>query len=236
MEDRRRERRAISKARAPRDESYWRYGLGLGALIVALAVFNAGSKRLKPGASAPDFELPRVDEAGQTLRLSSLRGTPVVLEVFASWCRICRDAAPRLARAARAERPIRIQFIGMSLDESAETARRTAESWGLPYPVVHDRGEVARRYGVSVLPTLVLIDAEGAIHEIRSGAPDWDALESALARLGGDRKSLGSRPPFGPEVRVVTGPHSSLAGTWGLEPDQPGPSRPGGAAPVGAGL
>jgi peroxiredoxin len=150
-----------------------------GALAVAggMLLF-ARSGGPKVGGKAADFELPLVEGDG-TFRLEDQRGKRVVLEVFASWCGSCRRIAPDLA-ALHGERGKDVVFVGVSVDDSREKALSAKQRWEIPYPVLHDDGSVAKSYGVSMLPTLLVIDEQGEIRHAVNGAPSRSELERWL--------------------------------------------------------
>jgi cytochrome c biogenesis protein CcmG/thiol:disulfide interchange protein DsbE len=158
--------------------------LALGALALWLGRRTSGPE---PGTLATDFALPVVSSERETFRLSEQRGKPVLVEVFASWCSVCRRAAPTLSEVARAPRQREVRFVGVSVDERSEDARAVAREWEIPYAVLHDDGRFARSYQVTLLPTFVLIDAEGKIRRVSSGSPSRKELESWLGELGAAR-------------------------------------------------
>ena len=123
------------------------------------------------GSLAPDFALARVDAPTQSLALRSLRGKPVLLEVFAGWCSSCRKAAPMLAELYRARTGSDVHFVGVSVDESLEQARATVASWKIPYPVLLDDGSFSRDYEIRSLPTFIAIDRAGQVRHVTSGVP-----------------------------------------------------------------
>lgn len=134
------------------------------------------------GASAQPFELPLASGDG-TFRLEEHRGKPVLMEVFASWCGACEHAAPMVDEVYREAVNRGVVFVGVSVDESASAARRVQLSWPISYPVAVDDGKVQRAYGVSLLPTFVLIDKDGTIKRVSSGVPSRRTLSRWLAEL-----------------------------------------------------
>ena len=126
------------------------------------------------GAVATDFDLPLVvdgERGPRTFSLSEHEGEPLLIEVFASWCGVCRRSAPTLAHA-HARYGDQLAFLGVSVDDDYASARRMKRDWGIPYPVAHDSdGAFARAYGVNLLPTFILLDRAGRIREVSSGAP-----------------------------------------------------------------
>jgi Redoxin len=76
-----------------------------------------------------------------------------------------------------------VVFVGVSVDGDANAAKRVQESWPISYPVAVDDGSVQRAYGVSLLPTFVLIDREGTVKRVSSGVPSRRTLSRWLTEL-----------------------------------------------------
>ena len=93
-----------------------------------------------PGEPAPDFELP--DRDGSPVRLSSLRGHPVVLTFVASWCPFSAAAQPHLAALARDYADRGVHVVAVDIEESDEGYARYLGRVDMPFPVLRDaRGE-----------------------------------------------------------------------------------------------
>jgi cytochrome c biogenesis protein CcmG, thiol:disulfide interchange protein DsbE len=167
---------------------YVRYALFFaGAIALAMLLFprRSGPELGKP---AKAFDLPLVDRDGR-VALADVKGQPVLLETFASWCSACRSSAPTLAAAAQASRARPVRFIGVSVDDSPEQARRVKDAWRIPYDVaLDDGGRFSKDYGVRLLPTFVLIDAEGRVRRVATGKPSPSELEGWLAEVGAERR------------------------------------------------
>ncbi|HVJ19746.1 MAG TPA: TlpA disulfide reductase family protein [Polyangiaceae bacterium] len=133
------------------------------------------------GHAAAPIDLPLLLKDGR-FRLDQQRGKPVLVEMFASWCGACRRAAPAFADAYQ-DHGKRVRFVGIMIDEDAETARRAAQSWEIPYDVALDDAGVARAYKVELLPTVVLIDGQGVVRRVWTGAPSRSQLENWLTEL-----------------------------------------------------
>ena len=151
----------------------------LAALVVAVVVAGvAGSGKGKPAvtaapASAPGGALPRqiaanlrdanriVDEplAG---RLARLRGVPVVVNQWASWCPDCRSEFPLFQRLARRYRA-RVAFVGLDSKDGRGAAKAFLARYPVEYPSIFDRGagQAAAIGGGRGWPTTVYYDRRG---------------------------------------------------------------------------
>ena len=117
----------------------------------------------KLGGPAPSFSLRRVDAPG-TLGLASLRGKPVVLNFWASWCIPCKGEASMLERAWQKYRTQGVVFVGVDYHDVTSDARTFLSHHGVTYPTVQDgSGSVADRYGVAAVPETYFIDRKGRL-------------------------------------------------------------------------
>jgi thiol-disulfide isomerase/thioredoxin len=165
------------------------------AALVAGLLSRPGSSPLE-GKPAADFTLPSVtghegsdlaSSGAPRFRLSDHHGTPVLIEVFASWCGTCRRAAPAVAEVAAAKRSRAVEFVGVSVDDTAEVAARAKRLWGIPYDVLLDDGTMTRAYGIKLLPTFILVGSDGAVKKAVSGALSSSELEDWLSDVGATR-------------------------------------------------
>jgi thiol-disulfide isomerase/thioredoxin len=141
-------------------------------------------KHATVGARAPLFSLP-----GRRARvaLRSLRGHPVMMEFFASWCPHCRAMAPILDQAATANP--RLRFVMVS---AAKEPMKTVDHWydtflGQPMTAIlaYDSDQqVSRNYGLAGYPTLAFIDASGTLKELTAGERTPAQIDQSLARIG----------------------------------------------------
>lgn len=135
------------------------------------------------GFPAPDFRLTNVD--GQTRDLAGLKGQPVVLNFWATWCPPCQAEMPALQRLADDYAARGVTVLGINQAETAEQVRGYLEARGIDFPVVLDAdAAVSQAYRVRSLPTTFFIDPYGVIDEIVVGGPLSRALlESKVQQL-----------------------------------------------------
>jgi thiol-disulfide isomerase/thioredoxin len=131
---------------------------------------------------APEFQVTLFDgtvfDFADHLRLD---GRPVLLNLWASWCPPCRQEMPDLDAAA--QRHPEVLFLGVAVEDDAESAATTAGELGVSYPVGFDAdGSVARAFPSPGLPTTFLIDRDGRIIGAVYGGLDADDIDSLLAR------------------------------------------------------
>jgi cytochrome c biogenesis protein CcmG/thiol:disulfide interchange protein DsbE len=153
---------------------------GMAGLLGVL--LTRGGSGPREGAAAKSFQLPLAAGNG-SFRLDEQRGKPVLLEVFASWCGACQHAAPMIDEVYREAQHSGVVFVGVSVDDDPNAARRVQQSWPISYPVAIDDGQVQRGYGVSLLPTFVLIDRDGTVKHVSSGVPSRRTLSRWLSEL-----------------------------------------------------
>lgn len=158
----------------------WAMYAGVAGLFGVLV--TRGGSGPSEGVAAKPFELPLASGAG-AFKLDDHRGKPVLVEVFASWCGACEHAAPMVDEVYKEAQQNGVVFVGVSVDSDAAAARRAAQSWPISYPVVVDDGQVQRGYGVSLLPTFVLIDRDGTVKRVSTGVPSRRTLSRWLSDL-----------------------------------------------------
>ena len=129
------------------------------------------------GFAAPDFSLQ--DASGETVTLSELRGHPLIVNVWASWCPPCRAEMPAMQRVYQDYRDAGLEILAVNAanQDQTEAALAFVEQNGLTFPILFDEvGSVSQHYQVRALPTSFFIDAQGIIQEIVVGGPMSEAL------------------------------------------------------------
>ena len=136
-------------------------------------------------AMAPDFTV--YDAGGEPVRLSDFRGTPVVINFWASWCGPCQSEMPAFYAAA-AEYEGQVRFLMINLTDGSQETQATAQAFldeqGYAFPVYFDLDlEAASAYGVYGIPVTYFVDAEGrAVAQARS-AISAEVLEKGIGMI-----------------------------------------------------
>jgi peroxiredoxin len=119
------------------------------------------------GKLAPNFLLQTVD--GRTVRLSDLRGKPVFLNFWATWCIFCVSEMPAMQRLADRYGD-RLVVVGVNVGESAADARAFADQAGIRYALLLDpQTEVTKAYRVQAMPTSLFLDPVGVVRYLHYG-------------------------------------------------------------------
>lgn len=154
--------------------------------LLALAACSGGGSRggqaLAPaalGKPAPDFTEPLVH--GGTLAMSSLKGKPVYLNFFATWCPPCNEEAPDVNAVARMYAPKGLDVIGVDVLENAKKAASFVAEHHLTYPAVVDDGALRDAYNINGMPMHVFIDRDGIVRKIVVGELSKAQMEADVA-------------------------------------------------------
>ncbi len=136
------------------------------------------------GSPAPDFELAALP--GGNLSLADLRGSPVILNFWATWCAPCRLEMPlfqqRFENSGGA-----LRVVAVNAGENATTVQAFVDEFDLTFEVLLDpNGEVQRLYQVRGYPTTYLLDAEGLIRIQHLGVLTESQLDAYLEQLNQD--------------------------------------------------
>ena len=135
----------------------------------------------RTGVAAPDDSFPLLD--GGLASLADLRGTPVVVNFFASWCEPCKAELPDFA-AVHAEVGGEVSFLGVNVRDREDDARALLAATGVDYPIARDpSGALQEAFGVVNMPSTFFLDREGRIVASHPGVLRVEDLRAQLAGL-----------------------------------------------------
>jgi len=165
--------------------SHWRAPL-LTLMLSAVAVAGVlGYRHLEStsGRSAITLQLSRLDGPG-TGRLADWHGTPVVVNIFASWCPSCLSEMPAFERASH-DYAGRATIVGVDSQDSPVAGLRLARQLGITYPLLVDTGN-ADLYSLlrgEGMPVTAFIGRDGVVKRVYSGELDEALLRQLIDQL-----------------------------------------------------
>jgi thiol-disulfide isomerase/thioredoxin len=126
---------------------------------------------------------------GTHLNVASLRGAPVVLNFWGSWCSPCQAEAPILAQVASATRHLGVHFVGVDIRDNAAQGVAFEQQHGITYPSFNDPNDmIAAEFGTmapGTTPSTYILDARGRIAWAFFGGVSYGQLDSAVLRVAG---------------------------------------------------
>ncbi|HUP27372.1 MAG TPA: redoxin domain-containing protein [Chloroflexia bacterium] len=170
---------ATSEQDAQNRENDWKTNLSLASKIDRLQAAGSGQAP-RIDAQAPDFTLKDIN--GKEVKLSSLRGKPVMLNFWATWCPPCRAEIPVIAQMySETHKEGTYEILGVATQSDTQTIAAFAKEFGMAFPVLPDDGsQVTSQYHVLPIPTTFFIDKDGIIRSIKSGPVDKALMQKYL--------------------------------------------------------
>lgn len=151
---------------------------------IAVAGLAAGILALTQPPRRPLPALVLRDLQGRAVPLGSLRGQPLVLNLWATWCPPCRRELPLLVRAARDTPGVRIVLVDQGQDAATVRAYLAEEHLDPPQVLLDADGALLRAYHSPGLPTTLFIGADGRLASVHVGELSRATLAQQLASLG----------------------------------------------------
>lgn len=159
----------------------------IAALLAAVALALIGAAGLPEQVVLPNVQSANAPIlAGKTLdgaffQLSAWRGTPIIVNFWASWCAPCRDELPALQALHEAG----FRVVGVNVGESFAQAAAFVQAYGVTFPNLLDPDYYwLRVFRVRTLPTTLFIAADGALRDVISGGMSARELLARATALG----------------------------------------------------
>lgn len=156
-------------------------GVLLAALVFAVYSSFASEPVLEAGDTAPNFQLEQL--GGGTVTLSELRGTPVVLNFWGTWCKPCEKEMPELEKQFQ-KYGDKVAFLGVNIGQGELVVEKFVQQVGVTFPILLDKKkEITKLYNIGPIPTTYFIDQNGKISDILIVQLTEQMIEQQLAKL-----------------------------------------------------
>jgi thiol-disulfide isomerase/thioredoxin len=164
--------------------------LAIALAAVPLAGAASSESAAPVGGAEPTLSAKTLD--GGTFSPAGLAGKVVVLNFWATWCPPCRAETPDLVAAYKKLHAPDVAFLGVDTTETAPAVKTFISAKGVPYQTVLAGADAYNRFGISYIPTTIVIDEKGIVRArwIGGVTPDQLAQYVASARAGKDADYL----------------------------------------------
>lgn len=159
--------------------------MGIASLLILLLMLiprSGADTTLQVGQPAPEFELTTLE--GETVRLSALKGRPVVVNFWATWCTPCRKEMPLFQEVVDRYGGQGLELYGINVGESVVAVADFRDRLGVRFPLLIDKDEsVQTAYKILPLPATFFIDREGVIRGVYPFQMSLPQIEDEVKRL-----------------------------------------------------
>lgn len=155
--------------------------VAVGLLVAAIIAAGGGGRTGAATNPAPAASFEMID--GSPASFADYRGTPLVVNFFASWCVPCLAEMPGFEHVHQ-DLDGQVAFLGMNVQDRVEDGLRVVEQTGITYDVARDpQGSLFQAFEAFAMPTTVFIDADGNIVDLQSGEISAGALDERIDEL-----------------------------------------------------
>lgn len=170
--------------------------IGLGLLVVGIFLFvsghqpaeawfgTGGKKKMKPPFPLPQVEMKSVMD-DKDLALSQLKGSVMLVNFWATWCKPCVEEMPDLNRLHKDLAGKGFTVVGISLDSgSVKPVKNLAKKMEIAYPVVMGSNKIARQFGEIVgIPVTFLVDRQGTVVKRYDGPRSYESFSKDISQF-----------------------------------------------------
>src|SRR6266849_3650016 len=160
-----------------------RAALSGGFALALLAAAACGTQPVaRLGSPAPDFKLQDVD--GESISLADLKGKPVLINFWATWCQPCREEMPAMQELYDQYRDRGLVILAIDMEEDSRQVRRWVDQGGYSFTFLLDsEGEQVKRYNVTAAPTSYFVGPDGVIRDLKLGALSRAEMQTKVEKL-----------------------------------------------------
>jgi len=165
----------------------WAAVLGVLALL-AWGLLNTTAARPEVGQPAPTFDIEFFNgyewEGKPVANLSEMRGRPVVLNFWASWCVECRLETDLLEQASRDFADEGVVFLAVAYADVEPKSIAYMEEFGVTFPHAPDLGtDISQLYEITGVPETFFIDRDGVIRHVQIGPVNQQLMDQIMPTL-----------------------------------------------------
>jgi cytochrome c biogenesis protein CcmG, thiol:disulfide interchange protein DsbE len=157
----------------------------LAVVALALVASTGGAQSVRIGAPSPEIDLPSL--SGGRVQLSKMRGHPVVVSFWATWCPPCRSEFPELVKAHQMYSAAGLVVLGVNgrdQEYSTKDVQKFVKEFSVPFEIALDEhGRSRRSFLIIGLPTTAFIDSAGVVQAIYRGPITHEDLERGVATI-----------------------------------------------------
>ena len=160
-------------------------------IAMALMVNSSWAQHIHPapqsaapviGAAAVPFDLKTLE--GKSIGLEALRGRPLVINFFASWCDPCREEMPLINELA-AKAGGSYQVLGIAVEDTRAAVTEYVKEAKLTFPIALDLNSIVKRsYRIFGPPATFFVDGQGIIRDVVLGPITSDRVKEAVRKVG----------------------------------------------------
>lgn len=149
--------------------------LGLGLVFVLMT--SQAHAQFQKKSWAITIQAPEINDtdlAGITWNNEQLKNKKVILNFWATWCAPCLEELPSLQTLFEISDYKEVAILTINVKETKNKVQSFVSSHGLSFPVILDRqGDIAKKWGVRIYPTTILISSQGKPQWVVEGSVDW---------------------------------------------------------------
>lgn len=159
--------------------------------VLAWGLINTNAARPEVGQTAPTFGVEFFDgyewDTRPVANLEDMRGHPVVLNFWASWCVECRYETDVLEQAWLKYREDGVVFLGVAYADVEPNSIAYMKEFGVTFPHAPDLGtDISQDYEITGVPETFFIDKDGVIRHVQIGAVNQEMLDTLIPQMLAD--------------------------------------------------